>query len=534
MRQGIKDLVSFADTLFSERSGLLGMWQAVMEHFAPASADFLGEKPLDDNFGDRLATSFPVLAARDFCDQMGQMLRPYATPYSEMYVEGLKDHDGLAWLQWASGVQHRAKMHRPAQFGAVMKEADRDISLIGNAAISVNAMPDRSGLLYQGWHMRDVVWTDGINGRPNMVFRRWSPRLQQLVEKFGLEKLSLSLQSKWREKRGRMERIECIHMVVPTDMYAETKFRTKYVSIHVVKSDCSELECVGARSMEYVLPRWRRVKGCQYALSPAVECALPESRLLQAMVLTMLTAAEKAANPPTLAIEDVVRGDLNLYAGGVTWRTAAYDGKHSALEAIQIDKSGLPIGLQMQANCENLIRMAFYLDKLRLPVRDGTQTTAYEFAQRVQEYIRNVSDLFSPVEDEYSGGVEERTFEVLLQEGAFGPPEQMPDSLRGADVQFRFRNPIREAQDSAKSEMLAQGIELAQRASAMDPNAPLVIDIKPALRDALIGKRFPMAWLRKPEAIEAAEKAQDDQAQQQAALQDAQMASQTVANLVKA
>jgi hypothetical protein len=286
--------------------------------------------------------------------------------------------------------------------------------------------------------------------------------------------------------------------------------------------------------MEYVIPRWRRVKGCQYALSPAVECALPESRLLQAMVLTMLTAAEKAANPPTLAIEDVVRGDLNLYAGGVTWRTATYDGKHSAIEPIQIDKSGLPIGLQMQSNCENLIRMAFYLDKLRLPVRDGTQTTAYEFAQRVQEYIRNVSDLFSPVEDEYSGGVEERTFEVLLQEGAFGPPEQMPESLRGADVQFRFRNPIREAQDSAKAEMLAQGIELAQRASAMDPNAPLVIDIKPALRDALIGKRFPMTWLRRPEAIEAAEKAQDDQAQQQAALQDAQVASQTVANLVKA
>jgi hypothetical protein len=533
MRQDLKSLVNYADTLFGERAGLLTFWQLIMEHFAPASADFLGPKQLDDNYADRLATSFPVLAARDFVDQMGQMLRPYATPYSEMYVEGLKDHEGLAWMQWASGVQDRAKRHRPAQFGAVMKDADRDVSLLGNAAISVNAMPDRSGLLYQGWHLRDVVWVDGIDGLPSMVFRRWTPRLHKLVEMFGLEKLGRTLQEKWRQQSGRLEPVECLHMVVPVDMYEERKFRTKYVSIHVIKQDCHELECVGARSMEYVIPRWRRVKGCQYAISPAVECALPDARLLQAMVLTMLKASEKAADPPVIAIEEIVRGDLNLYAGGVTMRAKDYDGRHEPVQPIQVDKSGLPIGLQMQANCENLIRSAFYLDKLRLPAR-GAQMTLGEFSERMREYIRDVSNLYAPVEDEYSGGVEERTFEVLMMNGAFGPPEQIPRALQGEDVRFRFRNPIREAQDSGKAEMLAEVIELSQRAAAIDPGAPMIFDVKTALRDAVIGKRAPMNWMFTPAAVQAAEDAQDAQAQQQAQLAAAQSASQTVANLAKA
>jgi hypothetical protein len=225
---------------------------------------------------------------------------------------------------------------------------------------------------------------------------------------------------------------------------------------------------------------------------------------------------------------------MDTRAGGIIWRARDYDDRNgNPLTPIQADKSGIPIGFEMQARSESLLRQAFYLDKLQLPMRDGTQMTAYEFARRTEQYIRQVGHLFSPVEVEYTGAVEERIFEVLRDNGAFGPPETWPRSLRGADIRFRFRNPIREAAEMGKAEILREGLELAQGAATVDPSAPMIIDIKPALRDALVGKRFPMTWLKTPERIAAEDEADAEAAQQQEMLAAAASASQSAANLAK-
>lgn len=534
--EGAKSALALGNSLYDKRGGLLSFWQEVMANFAPASADFTSPNVLGEDYASWLTTSYPPLVARDLIDHFAAMLRPVGVSYSEMYVEGLKDHEGLAWLQWASGVQHRASTDRLAMFDPVQKEADRDLALLGNAVMSVGVRPGRAGMLAQGWHLRDVAWQDDLSGQTEIVNRKWTPTLSTLVRMFGVEKLSAEMQRAWRSGKEAYREVPCRHMVIPTDIFhGETRYRTKYVSIFCEEDTQHELECVGVRSMPYVIPRWRRIKGIQYAISPAVEVALPEARLLQAMVLTLLEAGEKAVNPPLLAIENVIRPDMDTRAGGVIWRAHGHDDKTGLpLQPIVNDKSGIPLGLDMQSRSEMLLRAAFYLDKLQLPARDGTEMTAYEFARRTEQYIRQVTHLFAPVETEYTGAVEERKFEVLVENGAFGPPETWPQSLRGAEIRFRFRNPIREVAEQGKAEMLREGIELASAAATVDPSAPLIIDMKPALREALIGKRWSMGWLKTPEMIAAEEEADDEAAQQQEMLAAAQSASQTAANLAKA
>lgn len=534
--QGVRDAIKLGNSLHDKRVSLLSFWQDVMSNFAPASADYTTPTQIGQDYAAELATSYPLMVARDLTDHFSAMLRPVGVTYSEMYVEGLTDQAGLAWLQWASGVMHRMKSDRAAMFDASMKECDRDLALLGNAVLDINARPDRSGMLYRAFHLRDVAWQDDIGGMTEVVDRKWCPTLSTLVRLFGVEKLSPELQRAWAAGQDPYREVQCRHIVIPTDMFhGQTRYRTKYVSIHCEEATQHELECVGVRSMPYVVPRWRRIKGCQYAISPAVEVALPEARLLQAQVLTLLEAGEKAVNPPLLAIENVIRPDMDTRAGGVIWRAQAHDDKTGLpLQPISPDKSGIPFGIDMQGRSEMQLRSAFYLDKLMLPVRDGTPMTAYEFARRTEQYIRGVTHLFSPIETEYTMAADERTFAVGLENGAFGPPESWPESLRGADIRFRFKNPISDAAEQGKAEMLREGIELTQAAATIDPNAPLVIDIKPAVRDALIAKRFPVAWLRPPAAIAAAEQAEDQEAQQQQQLAAAQSASQTAANLAKA
>lgn len=535
-RSGVRDALKLGDQLYGDRSSLLSFWQDVKDHFAPSEADFTRMSQLGDDYASELATSFPILVGRDLREHFATMLRPTGVTYSEMYVEGLKDHEGLAWMQWASGVQHRARSDRKAQFGNVMSATDGDLSQLGNAALSINARPDRSGLLIQGWHLRDTVWSDDLSGMTEHVQRKWEPTLSMLVRMFGVDKLSPDSKRIWASGQEPYRRIPCRHIVIPTDLFhGETKYRTPYVSIHCEEGAQHELECVGMRSMDYVIARWRRLRGCQYGISPAVECALPEARLLQAMVLTMLETVEKAVNPTLLAVEGVIRPDMDTRAGGVIWRSRDYDDRTgSPLMPISPDKGGIPMGFEMQQRSEYLLRQAFFLDKLQLPVRDGTEMTAYEFARRTEQYIRQVGHLFAPVEVEYTAAVEERIFEVLRDNGAFGPPETWPRSLRGADIRFRFRNPISEAAEMGKAEILREGLALAQAAATVDQSAPMIIDIKPALRDALVGKRFPMNWLKTPEMIAAEDEADAEAAQQQEMLMAAQSASQSAANLAKA
>jgi hypothetical protein len=85
------------------------------------------------------------------------------------------------------------------------------------------------------------------------------------------------------------------------------------------------MEEVSQWNREYSIERWQTVSGSQYAYSPATIVALPDARLLQAMTYTLLHAGEKIVDPPLIATEDVVRSDVALYAGGITWIDRDYE-----------------------------------------------------------------------------------------------------------------------------------------------------------------------------------------------------------------
>jgi hypothetical protein len=100
-----------------------------------------------------------------------------------------------------------------------------------------------------------------------------------------------------------------------------------------------------------------------------------------------------------------------------------------------MDKNGLPFGFEMAQDIRGMVKEAFYLNKLTMP-QNGPEMTAYEVGQRIQEFIRGATPVFEPVEANYNGAICDTTFDLLLSWGAFGPTQDIPDSLRGAGYQF--------------------------------------------------------------------------------------------------
>jgi hypothetical protein len=508
-----------AEDLFEKRGTLLSLWQEIADNFYPERADFTITRNLGSEFADHLMTGFPVMARRELQDSIGAMLRPSSKEWMKVITQDYDEIDveARAWLERSTGIMKRAMYDPKAMFQRATKSGDGDYAAFGQCVLSVQLNPKNQTLLYRNWHLRDVAWMEDEIGQVAHVYRKWKPKAIDLFNIFG-DNIHTEVKKKL-EKEPYCE-IECMHCVIPSSFYqGKKKFRQPFVSIFYDVKNMHEMEVTGSWNLIYAVPRWQLVSGSQYAYSPASVIALPDGRLLQTMTRVLIEAGEKATNPPMVAVMDAIRSDIAIYAGGVTAVDAEYDERlGEVLRPLTQDRSGIPLGLEMQQDVRNMLKEAFFLNKISLPPPER-EMTAFETGQRVQEYIRQALPLFEPLESEYNGAVCELTFDILMRAGAFGSPYELPKSLRGQDIQFQFESPLRDATERAKGQRLLEASQMLAQAASIDQSAVSLLDIKTALRDVFTGIGVPAKWTRSEAKVKEMEE------QQQAAIQQQQMLS---------
>ncbi len=511
-------LIEHGDLLFTKRWSLLSLWQSVADNFYPERADFTTARNVGEEMCQNLMTSYPVIARRDLGNSFGAMLRPSAKDWFKMKTRNVEKEstESKQWLEWASKYTKNLMYDRRSQFTRATKEADHDFAAFGQCVISVEMNPSRDGLLYRCWHLRDVAWCEDATGKIGTIHRKWKPTARELVSLFGKDKVHPNVLTKL-EKEPYCE-IEVRHCIMPANEYMEIdkddKFRTPYVSCYIDVENKHEMECVGSWTTHYIIPRWQTVSGSQYAHSPAVVAALPDARLLQDVTRTLLEAGEKAVDPPMLAVQEAIRGDVSIYAGGITWVDAEYDERlGEVLRPLNQDKSGLGFGMEWTQDLRMQLADAFYLSKLNLPPVGGPDMTAYEVGQRVQEFIRNALPLFEPMEMDYNGQICDATFELLIRNEP-SVRQSIPRELQGKDIEFTFESPLREATEKIRVGQLMEASQILATAIQLDPSVAMIVDNKKAVRSALEAA-VPAAWLRSEMDVEKMAAAQAQQAQTQ-------------------
>lgn len=501
------------DALFSSRGNLMSLWQEIANNFYPERADFTETRDLGEEFASNLDTSYPILARRDLGNQIGGMLRPTNKEWFSIikrYDDNL-DTSGQQWLEWAAKIQKRAMYDPVAMFTRATKEADHDWAAFGQTVLSVRMNYNENALLYRCWHLRDVAWQEDSIGRVGTVYRKWKPDALTLKTIFGesgvKNQMNLGLKGIHRKvqeavKKDPYKEFNIYHCEVPAETYCGDKYGDKpLVSVYYDVDNNHIMEEVGIYEGEYIIPRWQTVSGSQYAFSPAATAALPDARLIQSVAGVLLDASEKAIDPPMVAVQEAIRSDISVYAGGITWVDADYDERLGEVLREMRQGGNLPVGFEMQADTREMIAEAFFLNKLALPT-PVPGMTAYEASERVAEYIRYALPLFEPMESEYNGAVCEKTFNILMANGAFGSPESMPESLYGGDISFQFESPMREATERVKGQRFIETKDLLAAAMELDPSAGYVVDGAKAVRDALEGMGSPAKWRRTEEEVE--------------------------------
>lgn len=516
-----------------DRQNLMTLMQEIAENFYPERADFTVTRTLGEEFGAELMSSYPVLVRRDLGDSIGSILRPTnkewfhqrpigTTPRARLsFTTSEIDQDSLAWLERADHITRRAMYHKNSGFSRATKEADHDFATFGQAIIQVTLNKNADGLLYRCWHLRDVGWMENESGKVDTVTRNWTPSAYRLAQIFPRESLAPQLLEKL--DKNPFMKVNVRHMVVPSTLCNfSKKYRTPFVSVYIDVDNKHIIEERPSKSLQYVIPRWRTVSGTQYAVSPATCVALPDARMLQAMVGVLLEASEKAVNPPMVANKEIFGGNFAIYPGGTTWADMADGSIHDHFGQLPIDKNGIPFGVEREQIVNAQLTEAFYLNKLSLPPA-GANMTAYEVGQRVQEYIRQAMPLFEPMEYEYNAPLCEATWEILFSIGAFGSPNDIPKGLRGAVTEFVFESPLHDAVERGRSQQFMETKALLAEAVSVDPSAIHVVDIKTAFRDALRGSGAPASWLRSESDAQAMADAEEQERRTAEMLQQMQM-----------
>ncbi len=513
------ELIKQGDNLFSKRSNLMNLCQEIAENFYPIRADFTSKIILGDDLTSHLSTSYPILAHRDMTNALSTMLRQRGTHWFNIRTgrEEIDEGAALAWLEWASDLQYKAMYDRASGFVRATKEGDADFAAFGQAIIFVDRNHAGDTLLYRDYHFRDVAWAENAEGKIDTVHRKWKPTARDLMFDFG-DDVHKSVKNQTGKGRDQFQTFECRHIMVPTeralDVPKEEKafpFRSYYIDVenqHVMRDTPSTL-------FKYVIPRWQTVSGSPYAYSPAAIAALPDARMIQSMTYTLLDAVEKATQPPMIAQAHMIKSDLELWSGGTTWVDAAYDERlGEALRPVPLDLRGLPVGIEAARDAKAMIAEAFFLNKISLPPADR-EMTAYETAQRIQEYIRQALPLFEPMEVEYNGALCEATFDTLKEGFAFVGNE-MPPELSDQDVEFKFVSPLQENEERKDAQTYLEAKALLAEAAAMEPGLIDMVDGRTALRGALKGAGVPAKWLREDDEMDAlaAQRAEEAQTAQ--------------------
>lgn len=509
MDDNAKELMKRGNKLFEAKAPFDSLCQEIATNFYSARADFTTKIELGNEFASHQVDSYPELVRRDLANAFASMLRPSNQQWFEAHVDDEleQDRNVRAYLEYMDKVTGRILYDPATNMRRTAAEADNDLAAFGNAVISIVDNKDRNGIVMRAWHLRDCAWAEDEIGGVSALHRKQKITLANLARQFGANKVPM----KWRSKLDKdpMCEITIRHCAVEKDLYSpygakKTFGGMPYVSVWYTEEG-ELLAEIPEPSMPYVVPRWSKVSTSQYAFSPATIIALPNARLIQRMMLTLIEAAEKTVDPPLVATHEAIKSEVDLAAGGITWVDREYDERlGEALRPLNLGRN-VGLGVDLLERQRQMLAEAFYLSKINLP--QSREKTAYETARLVEEYVRNALPLFEPLEDEYNAAVLDAVMSRGLRLGAYGPPDMIPEPLRGRDVRFRFVNPLREAMAKRKVMAFQESVGILSAAAQIKPESLAEVDVNQMLRDALHGAGAPAGWFKSDEARAAEEQA---------------------------
>ncbi len=497
--------------LQTERSTFNNQWDDITKVVRPAAASFfsLSDTP-GEKRGQELYDSTGVHANELLASGFYSLLTSPTTQWFDIATEDPRlnqNRDVKIWLSEVSKVMYFEIQRPQTGFATALHELYLDYGSYGNGILFVTERPDMSSLLFTALPLQECYFIEGDHGHVIAMYRHYNRTVQQLVDRFGIEKVSKKTQDLYqREKLD--DKLECLHVIEPSK-----DGRLAYSSIYIEIGEKHILSDKGFNEMPFMATRFYKTSYEVYGRGPG-STSLSDLKMLQEISKTTIRGAQKMVDPPLMVPDTGYLSAIRTMPGGVNYFRP---GLSSEDRISPLLTNGQPnLGEDLAQGIRARIREMFYVDQLQL--NTGPQMTATEVLQRTEEKMRLMGPIVGRAMTELLGPCLKRVFGLLLRDGKLPPP---PEVLGGVPAKLKivYTSPIAKSQSQTEANSLLRVTQLITPFASVDPTVMDVFNNEAIVRGVCDMYAINPSFLRTPEEIQQMQQQRQQMQEMQAQVQ---------------
>lgn len=372
-------------------------------------------------------------------------------------------------------------------------------------------------------------------GEVDTIFREYVQNVAQLVEKFGYDNCSPTIQGLW-DNRQLTQEVPIVHAIMPNASRQHGAFGWKgapYIGIYYEYGNRTHpsLLVESYPRKPFIAPRWLAVSNDAYGHGPAEE-ALPDVKSLQVAQLRLSEAIDKYARPPTMADSSLQQQMVSLMPGGLTFVPGLNQiGNGGGIRPVyEVNPNITPLQERIQ-EFQQQIRTTLKNDLILMVSQDMDSTqpvTVAEINVRQQEKMLALGPVLERFHNEALDPIISTTLDIMERGGLLLP---RPDALKSTSLKVNYVSVFAQAQQSTETTGIEQFVRFIMSQAGVDPSVMDNVDLdRMAERYGELLNIDPTI-LRSPEAVTAMRQQREYAQQQQAASEQAMNLAQGAKNL---
>lgn len=360
--------------LRGERSTWDSLWQEVSDYCWPEKAEFTVTLTSGVERNRGLLDSTAARALELFGSSMHNMLNNPNTRWFKVALAGMKNpstRDRQAAEKTENDLLNFMS-HPSARLYQNLHVNYLDLGAYGTSCLFTERVS--RFLRTEEIHLKDYVFEEDAFGFPSVIFRQREYTYDQARQRFGKKALADENGNEPEQAVGfqhrKQHKVKFLHVQLPAAPQAYAlaeKFSTRarkganYVTVWVNTDTKMLFEERGEQTPPYLVARWYRNGSEKYGRSPAMT-ALPDIRMANRMMDTILRGAEKIVDPPWFVRDGSLMSPLRLFSGGMTFG----DGD-PPVPLVPPGASRIEMGNALLEQRQQAVREAFFIPLFATP-----------------------------------------------------------------------------------------------------------------------------------------------------------------------
>ena len=447
----------------SERGTLQGLWDELSRYVMPHEQSFSEINPHTGGILRHrdLLDSTAMRSLELFASSIHSLMNNPASQWFNLGLSGTPRRELPISVQQSLDLMGREMLReltgRGVQLYSHLHSSYMSLGAFGTACIYVGDMGD--GVHLREFPVADICIDQNAQGAIDTVFRREWMTIRQMRQRWPDLSMEDYGATASRPSISMMDDIEVTHGVFPSSDLAlfiasqpglqedgwirkakQQAKATPWLSIWVNKTDAVTLGVGGFQEMPYMVPRWYVARGEIYGRSPGMT-VLPDARMTNRMMDTIVRGAEKLVDPPLMLPHGSLLSPLRVWPGSITYT----DGIVAPQPLLPPGASRVEYGQDILLTRQQAIREGFFTPLFATP--ESPVKTATQVLQEADERNRAISPMLIRMQEELFHPLLFRCFWILARQGKLS----LPDGVNPQQLDIEYVSPLMAANRQSES-----------------------------------------------------------------------------------